>query len=267
MIKHSTIKRSLVVIGLLFLTGCGGGNGSSSSSDSVSVSDSSTGSGQAGSRAQYAVVGDYLYTVNSGVMDILDISDASRPKRVSKIHLPWDVETLFAYKEYLYIGAEGGVYIYDNSNPIQPTSIAEFTHVQSCDPVVVSDDIAFVTLNSGSSCWNNREGANRLEIIDVQNPEEPKLIKRVEMWEPTGLGVDDNKLFICDGEAGLKVFAINKTDSNGTIDINLDLKSSNAEIDCYDVIAHEENLIVSNRDEIRQFDYSSLPMEERGRIK
>ena len=257
------IKNSLLSIGLvLALQGCGGGSSSSSSSDSIS-----TVTGKAGSLAKYAVVGNYLYTVNSGVMNILDITDASKPKKVSKVHLPWDVETLFSYKNYLYIGAESGVYIYDNSKPTLPTSISQFSHVQSCDPVVVADDIAYVTLNTGSTCWNNRSDTNRLEILDVKNPKNPKLIKSLDMWSPTGLGVDGDKLFICDGDSGLKLFELERKDEFQDVEINLELKSSDAEIDCYDVIAHDNTLIVSNREDIRQFDYSSLPMEELGRIK
>jgi len=252
------IKQSLLLLTLLIYIGCG-------------LSDQTTNkaptTGQSGSRAQYAIVGDYLYTVNSGVMDIFDISDASQPTPVSKVRLPWDVETLFAYKDYLYIGAESGIYIYDNSIPIQPTSIAKFSHVQSCDPVVVSDDIAYVTLNTESRCWDNRTGVNRLEMLDVRDPKNPKLIKTLDMWAPTGLGVDGNKLFICDGKSGLKAFEVTKNDNNGSIAIDLDIKSSNTEINCYDVIAHKDSLIVSNSDEIRQFDYSSFPMEELGRIK
>jgi len=252
----------LTVSSLLLIQGCGDVTSSSSSSDSVSTT-----IGKAGSLAKYAVVGNYLYTVNSGVMNVLDITDASKPKKVSKVHLPWDVETLFSYKNYLYIGAETGVYIYDNSNPVLPTSIAQFSHVQSCDPVVVSDDIAYVTLNTGSSCWNNRRETNRLEILDVENPKNPKLIKSLDMWSPTGLGVDDNKLFICDGDSGLKLFELNRTRNSQGVEIDLELKSSDAEIDCYDVIAHNGTLIVSNREDIRQFDYSSFPMKELGRIK
>ena len=252
----------LTVSSLLLIQGCGDVTSSSSSSDSVSTT-----IGKAGSLAKYAVVGNYLYTVNSGVMNVLDITDASKPKKVSKVHLPWDVETLFSYKNYLYIGAETGVYIYDNSNPVLPTSIAQFSHVQSCDPVVVSDDIAYVTLNTGSSCWNNRRETNRLEILDVENPKNPKLIKSLDVWSPTGLGVDDNKLFICDGDSGLKLFELNRTRNSQGVEIDLELKSSDAEIDCYDVIAHNGTLIVSNREDIRQFDYSSFPMKELGRIK
>jgi hypothetical protein len=255
--------KNIIMLSILAfaLTACG------SSSLSSSSSDISSSTGKAGSMARFAISGDYLYTINSREMNILDISDASKPKKVSKIHVPFDVETLFSYKENLYVGSSSGMYIYDNSTPTQPTRMVDFSHAQSCDPVVVSDDIAFVTLNTGSNCWDNRSGVNRLEMVDVKTPDSPKLIKAVDMYEPKGLGVDGRNLFICDGTSGLKVYDINKTDTNGTVNVAIKLKESLGDIDCYDVIAHENNLVISNREDIRQFDYSSFPMEEQGRIK
>jgi len=243
----------------LFIVACGGGSSSSSSSD--------VSSGQGGSMARFAVSGDYLYTINQREMNVLDVSDASKPKKVSKVHVPFDVETLFAYKDNLYVGSSSGMYIYDKTTPTQPTRIVDFSHAQSCDPVVVSDDVAFVTLNTGSNCWNGRRGVNRLEMVDVKTPDNPKLIKAVDMWEPKGLGVDGKNLFICDGTSGLKVYDINKTDNNGTVAVNITIKESLREINCYDVIAKNNNLIISNHEDIRQFNYSSFPMEELGRIK
>ncbi|NEW60889.1 hypothetical protein GSY74_06295 [Sulfurovum sp. bin170] len=265
-------QSSLIFLVLLFFAGCGMSGSSSDSSSSTSVNtagasaDSSTRSGQGGSLARFAISGDYLYTLNDREMNIFDIQDASEPRKASKIHVPWDVETIFSYKDYLYIGSSSGMYIYDNSIAVQPTHLTDFTHAQSCDPIVVSDDIAFVTLNT-RNCWSADNSINRLEIVDVQDPKSPRLIQTVDMWAPTGLGVDGSNLFICDGDSGLKIFDINKSDNNGTVDVLVELKDSYGEIDCYDVIAYDENLIVSNRDEIRQFDYSSFPMEELGRIK
>lgn len=238
-----------------------GSSSSSSSSDSSSIS-----SGKGGSMARFAISGDYLYTINEREMNVLEIKDASKPKKVSKIHVPFDVETLFAYKDNLYVGSSSGMYIYDKTTPTQPTRIVNFTHAQSCDPVVVSDDVAFVTLHTSSNCWRGT-GVNRLEIVDVQTPSNPKLIKTVDMWEPKGLGVDGTNLFICDGSSGLKVYDINKTDDNGRVSVNIDLKESLSSIDCYDVIAQNNNLIISNHTEIRQFSYASFPMEELSRIK
>jgi len=241
----------------LFIVACGG----SSSSSSSDVS-----SGQGGSMARFAISGDYLYTINEREMNILDIKDASKPKKVSKIHVPFDVETLFAYKDNLYVGSSSGMYIYDKTTPTQPTRIVDFSHAQSCDPVVVSDDVAYVTLHTNSNCWRGI-GVNRLEIVDVKTPESPKLIKSIDMWEPKGLGVDGKNLFICDGSNGLQVYDINKTDINGTVAVNITLQESLGEINCYDVIAQNNNLVVSNNEDIRQFSYSSFPMEELGRVK
>jgi len=250
-------NRILLSILVTVFVGCGEGSSSSSSS---------TSSGQGGSMARFAIAGDYLYTINKREMNVLDVKDASTPKKINKIHVPFDVETLFAYGTNLYVGSSSGLYIYDKSTPTQPTRVAMLRHVQSCDPVVVSEDVAYVTLHSGSNCWQG-EGDNRLEIIDVQTPDAPKLIKAVDMWEPKGLGVDGKNLFICDGSNGLKVYNINKSDDNGTVKVSIDLKDSKSEIDCYDVIANNKNLVVSNGKDIRQFDYRTFPMEELGRIK
>ena len=231
----------------------------------VEAKKSSTNS-TAKSMPRFSVVGDYLYTINTTQMNIFDIDEASAPQSISKVRLPWDVERLFAYSSYLYIGSSSGMYIYDNSIPTQPTKLTTFSYAQSCDPVVVQEDIAYVTLNSGSSCTNSR-GVNRLDIVDVQNPKTPILIKQVDMWEPKGLSIDNNLLFICDGSAGLKVFDVNKTEDNSTISVAISSISNESSIDCNDVMASNNHLIVSNSEDIRQFDYSEFPMKELGRIK
>lgn len=247
-------------ISLLVLASCGSGSSSTTSSSSLEST-----VGKAGSMARFAIVDEYLYTMNGSQMNIFDISTASSPQSVSKVRLPWDVETLFSYKEYLYIGASSGMYIYDNSVPTQPTKITTFTHAQSCDPVVVHEDVAYITLNT--QCRNPNASVNRLEIVDVRNPLKPILLKQLDMWSPKGLGIDDNLLFICDGDAGLKIFDVNKTEDNNTINIALDSLSSDNRIDCFDVIAFDKHLIISNQKEIKQFDYSSFPMQELGRIQ
>ncbi len=255
------INYLLLFIATLVVLGCGGESGSSTGTTA-----SSTTTGVSGSMARFAISGDYLYTIKGEQMDIFDLSDASNPQSASKVHLPFNVETIFAYKDYLYIGASTGVYIYDKSIPTQPTKIAELSHAQSCDPIVIDDDIAYITLNSSSSCSIYGD-VNSLMIVDMQDPTTPAFIKSVDMWAPTGLGVDDGKLFICDGDSGLKIFDINKIDNGTSIDVNISNIGYNNEIDCYDLIAHQNNLIISNKGEIRQYDYSSFPMYELGQIK
>lgn len=261
------MKYTMAIILIVFLVGCGG---TSSSSDGTSGSD---GTGKGGSMARFAISGDHLYTLNQREMEIFYVGAPSAPQPLSKVHVPFDVETLFNYKGYLYIGAESGVYIYDISTPSQPTQVAEYTHTRSCDPVVVSNNnLAFVTLNNGSTCRLN-SGDDTLQVLDVENPLDPKLIKTMGMWDPKGLGIDDDNktLFVCDGVAGLKVFEVIKYDHNETNQTRVEILGQQAnfiaDVDCYDLIPNNGNLIVSNGDNVRQFDYTHFPMQELGQIK
>ena len=255
----------LFAIIVVLLTGCGDSTGGGKTSgDSQSV-------GKGGSMARFAIKGDYLYTVNKDALRVFDISEPSRPYPNSKVHVPFDVETLYSYKSYLYIGGESGMYIYDANISTQPTQIAKFVHAKSCDPVVVYDDLAFITLNSSSDC-RLQNGENTLEIVDIKDPKNPKLLKTMAMWSPKGLGIDQNKtLFICDGTSGLKIFQITKEENNETGEIAVTIEEGAQkvlrDIDCYDVIPHQKNLIVSNGENVKQFDYSHFPMIELGKIK
>ena len=248
----------LLILTILFMVGCGDGfTGKANSSSGIS-----------GSMARFVVKGDYLYTLNKSEMNIFDVSEPSNPQDISKIHTPFNVETLYSYKDYLYMGASDGVHIYDNSEPTQPSYLSQFTHAQSCDPVILKDDIAYVTLNSSRNCFRNITlDVNRLEILDMRNPKKPKLIKRIEMWEPKGLAIENNRLFICDGDDGLKVFDINKSLNNDSININLKLLTKEKKIDCYDVITDNKGLVVSNKVDIQQFDSSTFPMKFLSKIK
>ncbi len=264
------------IISLVFvagLVGCGGTSGSSSSDSSTSSGGGIIAGnvGKGGSQARFVISGDYLYTLNKRDLEAFDITQPDNPLPYTRDSVSFDVETLFSYGKYLYIGAEGGIYIYTKPTPSRGLEkVGEFTHVKSCDPVVVSNDLAFVTLNSGSSCRLN-SGSNALEVLDVEDPLNPKLLMSRSMIEPKGLGIDNNKLFICDGVGGLKVFDVNSSKNSETnetkVDIIFDRDSTLADINCYDLIPYNKNLIVSNGDDVRQFDYSHFPMVELGRIK
>jgi len=263
-------KSILLAILMLSLSACLEGSGSGGSSGG--------GVGKSGSMARFAISGDYLYTINKEQIMAFDITRPEEPLLYTQSSVGNDIETLFIYKDKLYIGSQGGVYIYDKATPNSNINkVGEFTHVRSCDPVVVADDLAFVTLQSGSSCRVNSV-ENSLQVLDVQDPFNPVLSKDSQgfentrrLIEPKGLGIDNNILFICDGAGGLKVFNVDKTtDEQGgavTVDLTFNRDATRSEINCYDLIPYNNTLIVSNGEDVRQFDYSQLPMVELGRIK
>jgi len=210
------------------------------------VSDAGTGTG--GSMAAFKLYDSYLYTIHDGsVIKVFDITDGENPSEGSSVYVTWGIETLFIKGERLFIGAQDGMYVYSLSSPQTPSYISSFTHVRSCDPVVVEGDYAYVTLRGGSSCggWNNQ-----LDVIDISDITNPTLVKTYEMTNPHGLGIDNKTLFICDGEAGLKIF--NAADPLKITDNQL---SHFENIDAFDVIPLNGNLLMIGQDGLHQYDY------------
>jgi hypothetical protein len=257
-----------VILLIAGFVGCGGGDGAT-----LSTSKGSTGSGKGGSMARFAISGDYLYTVKGRSMEVFDISVPDDP--ISYTHtydVPFDVETLYSYKDYIYLGSKTGVSIYTKpTKTANLDKIGEFSHIKSCDPVVVSEDLAYVTLNSSSSCRTD-SNTNELEILNVKDPKNPSLLytQRTYLKAPSGLGVDSGKVFICDKGEGLKIFDINKTkdDNNQTIiSLNFDRNNSILDLECYDLIAHNNLLIVSSGENVTEYDYTHFPMQELAKIK
>ncbi|MCG8323803.1 MAG: hypothetical protein MI921_30205 [Cytophagales bacterium] len=147
------------------------------------------------------------------------------------------------------------MHIFDNTNPLEPRHLSSFMHFTACDPVVVNDDYAFVTLRSGNIC----DGfVNQLDVVDIRDLNNPTLEKTYPMDNPHGLGIDRDNLFLCEGEFGLKVF---NTEDVQKISDNL-IKHI-GDIHAYDVIPFQNNLIMVGQDGLYQFDYSdpaALPL-------
>jgi len=225
------------------LNGCGDSGSSSDSSASQN-------SGNAGSMARFQIIDNYLYAITSSwQLSLFDITTPTNPTKWKDIYLANGIETLFQYKNYLFIGANDGIYIYDNQTPSAPFYISSFSHVQSCDPVVVANDIAYATLRGGNSC---RTGANQLDIIDLKDIYQPQLVNSINMSNPKGLGISSNDLFVCD--------------QNNLIHYDITDRINIKEIDrvsiygCYDVIPLPNKLIVSHVNGISQYDTTRSPI-------
>src|SRR5690606_16325402 len=102
--------------------------------------------GQGGSMARFKIVDDYLYAVDSHTINIFNISDLENPKDLDDVQAGFDIETIFNYGQHLFLGSMRGMYIYDITNPAMPTFVSEFQHGTACDPVVVDENYAYVTL-------------------------------------------------------------------------------------------------------------------------
>jgi len=203
--------------------------------------------GVAGSMARFAVVNNYFYAVNMSSLQTFDVSQAADPKSKNTVGIGWNIETIYPFQNKLFIGSRAGMFVADISNPAEPKVEASIEHMRACDPVVTDGSYAFVTLRAGTPCEGT---SNQLEVIDVQNLNQLKVVNTVPLAGPYGLAKQGNTLWICDGEAGLKIF-------DATNPINPTLQKTINNIVPFDVIALNGRLVVTAKEGIYQYSYSS----------
>ena len=203
------------------------------------------GTGIGGSMAKFTIYDDYLYTVDYSDMRLFNIGDGENPTKDLMIPLGWGIETIFPYGDKLFIGAMNGMHIYDNAEPSSPQWLSTYEHVNSCDPVVVQDDFAFVTLRDGNECQGF---TNHLEVVDISDLSNPVLHKAYEMENPHGLSINGDCLFITEGDFGLKFFDAQDVDNIELVD-QIEAQHS------IDAITLGEILMVIGRDGFYQYTY------------
>lgn len=223
-------------------------DGLSSYANSTAIGGSGFGVG--GSMARFGISGNTLYTVDDRMLHIFDITNATNPISYGEVYAGWSIETLFITGDKLFLGSRNGVYIYDISFPRVPEYLSQFWHRTGCDPVVVSDTLAFVTLRGGNACGNT---LNRLDVLSVADYSNPKLLATFAMSGPYGLGIDDKTLFVCDGDAGLKIY-----DISDPLTLDQHLLAHFPNILAYDVIPYNGLLFMIGDDGFYQYNYDNI---------
>jgi hypothetical protein len=211
---------------------------------------SGSGVGVGGSMARFGIKGDVLYTVDQNKLSVFSITNKTAPTKNGEFYPTWGIETMFLTDKYMFFGTTTGMVIYDISIPLSPQYKSFYNHVRSCDPVVVDDTLAYVTLRSGTSCGGS---TNVLDVVGIKNIAKPMLKASYAMTNPHGLGKDGNLLFICDGAAGLKVY-----DATDPLQIGSNLIYSYPDIKAIDVIPVGNVLVLIAEDGLYQYNYSNI---------
>jgi len=217
--------------------------------DSASSFGGGSQTGTGGSMARFTITGEHLYAVDWNNLFTFDIS-APAAQKVNMQHVGWMIETIFPYNENLFIGSANAMYIYDISQPSVPKQLSIFRHATACDPVVVEGNYAYVTLRDGEHC-PNITGTNQLEVINVENLHNPKRIGLYKMLKPHGLGIDQGRLFVSEGEYGLKVM-------DASDPYNIKELRHIKDIETFDVIPLDGVLMITGQSGIFQYDYSDI---------
>lgn len=203
--------------------------------------------GVGGSMASFTIAADYLYAVSSQSLYCINITDGANPQQTAVKALGWGIETIYPFQNKLFIGSRTGMFIYDLTNPANPSAQGQFSHATRCDPVIADAQYAYVTLRGGTAC---NGVTSELEVIDISNLSAPVLKARHNLNNPYGLSKDGATLFVCDGKEGLKVY-------NASAPLNLQLIKEIKGLETYDVIAMDNRAIVVAKDGLYQYDYSN----------
>src|SRR5262245_19427786 len=234
----SSIKFFAVVVACLLFFSCEKGSDSAAAAQST---------GKGGSLAKFTIIGNYIYAVSMHYLYTIDISNPVGPTKVNQSQLNYDMETIYPYKNNLFIGSKTGLYIYSLENPAIPKLVGEAKHGRSCDPVVANDSVSYSTLKGSAACGAATSG---LYVYDVKNLNNPILKKLIPMNEPVGLGMSDSALYVCSSTEGLRIYNI-KDPYNP---VEKQLISGTGFID---VIPYENILICWVRDGIGLYDITN----------
>ena len=219
-----------------------------------------------GSMSRFAITDNYLYTIHirntwytpqplwsslyispsSGMLKVFNIEN-ERVEFVNSLMVENSVETLFACNDHLFMGLSNGMRIYSIANPSIPVYTSATWHFWGCDPVVVSGDYAYLTVRSTNVCGQN---GNLLQVIDISEISQPQVVSQFALQEPYGLGIDGDKLFVCDN--GLKVF-----DATDPLRVGNRQLFATTDFMGFDLIPYNGLLLVIGNDGLYQYSYSS----------
>lgn len=181
--------------------------------------------------------------VDNQSLRLFSLATPTAPARGPVVDLRLGIETIYPQAPYLFLGTQTGMYIFDASTPATPRQVTFYQHVMSCDPVVVDNRYAYVTLRDGRTCGG---GPNQLQVIDLTTLSQPRLARTYPMDHPLGLGVDSARLFMCD-KTKLKVF-----DTQDTPQLTM---LQTFDVNVFDVIPNRGNLLAVGPGGLYQYSY------------
>ncbi|MGZ5189451.1 MAG: LVIVD repeat-containing protein [Flavisolibacter sp.] len=195
------MKQLYIFTIILFLFGCDKGTMESAAISPV---------GAGGSLARFTIAGNYLYTVDKENLKIYEISNGAQPVFKRSVKVGFEIETIFPFKDKLFIGSTTVVHIFSIDDPANPVKLSEAISPQvmrRCDPVVAMDSVAYATLRTNGPCGGTQ---SILAVFNIKDVTKPFQVNFLDLSEPYGLGYSGNTLYVCDKNQGLLVYDISK---------------------------------------------------------
>ncbi|HVJ81975.1 MAG TPA: hypothetical protein VNC50_12980 [Planctomycetia bacterium] len=157
------------------------------------------------------VVGNFVYVTTDKALVVISVEDPTKPKVTAVIneplHHPTDVQVQF---RYAFVGDHAGVKVFDVTDLAQPKFVTEIGGFGEARRIYVARTYAYVAA-----------GKNGLVILDVENPERPKVdqIFTEELCDvhdvKLGIVYNSEYAYLADGKGGLKVLQLTSPETPG----------------------------------------------------
>ncbi|WP_440906487.1 hypothetical protein ACMZOO_19145 (plasmid) [Catenovulum sp. SX2] len=190
-------------------------------------SSGSASSGQSGSLAAMTIFQDELVFVEDSTIYTFQLQNKLFPELTSSTRAWNRLETVFNYQnEYLMFGTQRGVLIYEPDNTPNAynkfNQISQIAHLRAYDPVIAIGDTAYYTIRDGDTDFNS-DSTDVVGVINISNIGSPVIESLyLDLYEPHGLGLHNNTLYVCDKKEGLVKFSIEQiaNESDDLVDID-----------------------------------------------
>lgn len=220
----------------------------------VPSSFSGASSGQMGTVNRITEHMGYIYAISSSKIHIFNNNGVLN--KSTEVETFNSLQTIYPKGDYLFIGTQTSMDIYDVRSPETPIETASHWHTTACDPVLPhGDDVAYVTVRTGD--FSNCPGdVNALLVLDLEDISSPQERQTVDMVSPYGMAIEGDILYVGNGDAGLYMYDISDR-------FNVTLLGTNTSVKAYDVIPHPTitNLILtSGPNGIEQYELNEVTL-------
>jgi len=157
-----------------------------------------------GDAAEVVVRGTTAFVGTGDRLDIVDVSERERPRRLSSTYSYGGADALAADRWAVYMSSdEGGLRVFDVRDPVAPRDLPSSSEQWRVGSMAVDGSRLFVV---GQVVGRNYGLAHGLAVLDSPNPAAPSevLVYR-QRWWPKDVAVQGDTVYLAAGEWGLRV--------------------------------------------------------------
>lgn len=200
----------------------------------------------------FAEYRDLLFVNTFNSLYTIRLSEKEPTKNDEVANSYFFCESIFTYKDFLFLRSPTSTYITPSKLPINHDQIVYTNNINLESYIDISNDLLFSTYTQHKYLSSVHSQTHQLLVYDISNGNISDEIASYALTSPKGLAIENEILFICDD--GLKVFQVQQT-GELTIDLLTHYKTIHGGKPTF---LGKNTLLLIADDGLYQYDYSNL---------